>query len=84
MQAALRITTKVLPGSKIEIEIPEGTVGEDIEVIVMLPEKPKPAQRRALEILAAAHKLGTGRSIDEIDRDLQAERDSWDTRRSGE
>lgn len=79
MQSALRITTKVLPGSKIEIEIPEGNIGEDIEVIVMLPEKPKPTPRRALEILAAAHKLAPGRSVEEIDRDLQAERDSWDS-----
>jgi len=79
MQSALRITTKALPGSKIEIEIPEGNIGEDIEVIVMLPEKPKPTQRRALEIIAAAHKLVPGRSIEAIDRDLQAERDSWDS-----
>jgi hypothetical protein len=78
MQSALRITTKVLPGRRIEIDIPEGEVGEDIEVIVMLPEKLKPPQRRALEILAAAHKLGPFRSIEAIDRDLQAERDSWD------
>jgi hypothetical protein len=79
MQTSLRISTKVLPGNKIEIEIPEGNIGEDIEVIVMLPEKPKPTKRRALEILAAAHKLGSFRSIEEIDRDLQAERDSWDS-----
>lgn len=40
MKTALRVITKILPGNKIEIEIPEGEIGEDIEVIVMLPEKP--------------------------------------------
>jgi hypothetical protein len=79
MQAALRITTKVLPGNKIEIDIPESEIGEDIEVIIMLPDKPKPNQRRALEIFDAAHKLGPFRTPEEIDHDLQAERDSWDS-----
>ena len=79
MQAALRVITKILPGNKIEIEIPEGEIGEDIEVIVMLPEKPTASKRRALEILDAAHKLGPFRSVEEIDRDLQMERDSWDS-----
>lgn len=79
MQAALRVVTKILPGNKIEIEIPEGEIGEDIEVIVMLPEKPKSPKRRALEILEAAHKLAPFRTIEEIDLDLQMERNSWDT-----
>ena len=65
--ADLRLITKVLPGNKIEIEIPESKVGEDIEVIVMFPEKPKSRKRRALEILEAAHKLGPFRTTEEID-----------------
>jgi len=60
--AALCLITKVLPGNKIEIEIPESKIGEDIEVIVMFPEKPKPSKRRALEILEAAHKLAPSRT----------------------
>jgi len=30
MQAAFHITTKVLPGNKIEIQLPEGAIGEEI------------------------------------------------------
>jgi hypothetical protein len=78
MQSALRITTKVLPGNKIEINLPDSTIGEDIEVIVVLPENPKKNKRRALEILDAAHKLGPFRTPEEVDRYIQEERDSWD------
>ena len=38
----------------------------------------KPKQRRALEILDAAHKLGPFRTPEEIDRQIREERDSWD------
>ncbi|NMG11759.1 hypothetical protein DP117_34895, partial [Brasilonema sp. UFV-L1] len=42
MQSALRIETKVLPGNKIEINLPADTaltsVGQTVEVIVLLPE----------------------------------------------
>ncbi len=79
MQSALHITTKVLPGDKIEIEVPAGSIGEDIEVIIILPDKPQSPNRRVLETLAAAHKLGSFRTAEEIDRDLQTERDAWDS-----
>ena len=70
--------TKVLPGNKVEIEIPEGSIGEDIEIIIMLPKQSKVKKRNVLERLEAARKLGEFRSIEEIDRDLRSERDSWD------
>ena len=41
MQPALHLTTKVLPGNKIEIEIPEGEIGDTVDVFVVLPEKHK-------------------------------------------
>jgi hypothetical protein len=38
-----------------------------------------PAPKRSvLEILAEAHQLPAYRTPEEIDRDIQAERDSWD------
>jgi hypothetical protein len=37
MQAGFHITTKISPGNKIEIQLPEGAIGEEIEVIVLLP-----------------------------------------------
>lgn len=43
MQPALHLTTKVLPGNKIEIEIeiPEGEIGDTVDVFVVLPAKPQ-------------------------------------------
>lgn len=37
MRPALHLTTKVLPGNKIEIEIPEGEIGDTVDVFVVLP-----------------------------------------------
>ena len=78
MQSAIRITTKVLPGDKLEIQLPPGSVGEQVEVFVILPEKKQP-KRNILEILEEIHKHGPFRTVEEIDRDLQEERDSWDS-----
>jgi hypothetical protein len=41
MQSAIRITTKVLAGNKLEIQVPPGSVGEEVEVFVIIPEKPQ-------------------------------------------
>ena len=38
MQSPIRITTKVLAGNKLEIEVPPGSVGEEVEVFVIIPE----------------------------------------------
>ena len=38
MQSAIRITTKVLAGNKLEIQVPPGSVGEEVEVFVIIPE----------------------------------------------
>ncbi len=40
LQSAIRITTKVLAGNKLEIQVPPGSVGEEVEVFVIIPEKP--------------------------------------------
>ncbi|NQE33565.1 antitoxin [Microcoleus asticus] len=38
MQSAIRITTKVLAGNKLEIQVPPESVGEKVEVFVTIPE----------------------------------------------
>jgi hypothetical protein len=85
MQSALRIEAKVLPGNKIEIDLPPdpafNTVGNTIEVILLLPEKPtQSTEQSILEILAEIHaQRPSSRNLEEINRDLQAERDAWDS-----
>jgi hypothetical protein len=76
MKSALHITTKVLPGNRVEVEIPAGSVGEDIEVIVVLPDQSKPSKQNVLELLANAHQIGTFRTPEEIDRDLHKDRNT--------
>ncbi len=79
MQSALRITTKVLPGNKIEIEIPEAKVGDNVDVFVILPEKIETKKRSVMEILEEVHAQRPPKSAEEIDRYLQEERSSWDS-----
>ncbi len=77
MEAALRIKTKVLPGSKIEISDPDLVVGEAVDVIVVVPGKGK--RRRALKDILQSSTLPQRKTTaEEVDRRIQEERDSWD------
>lgn len=84
MQSALRIETKILPGNKIELKLPVGisspSVGQTVEVIVLLPEQKSTLENPSiLQLLEAIYRQRpVGRSVEEINRDLQAERDAWD------
>ena len=79
MQAAIRIITKVLPGNRIEIEVPEGSIGEEVEVIVVLPQMPPTGRRNVLALLEGIRSRHPHRSTEDIDRDLATERSSWDS-----
>ncbi|AFY99851.1 hypothetical protein [Calothrix sp. PCC 6303] len=79
MQPALRITTKVLPGNKIEIEIPEAEIGDSVDVFVILPEKVETKKRSVLDIIEESRRRHPSRSAEDIDRQLQEERLSWDS-----
>lgn len=81
MQPALHITTQILPGNKIEIEIPEAAIGDTVDVFVVLPEKPKlkAQQISIIEFLEEVHSKRPPKSSEEIDRQLQEERESWDS-----
>jgi hypothetical protein len=84
MRSELRIETKVLPDNKIEISLPadmlSSSVGLTIEVIVLLPEQNSPLESQSiLQLLEQIHhQRPVGRSVEEINRDLQAERNAWD------
>jgi hypothetical protein len=78
MQSAIRITTKVLAGNKLEIQVPPGSVGEEVEVFVIIPEKPPGGRRKVLELLTEIRSRNVSRTVEEIDRELQEQRNSWD------
>lgn len=78
MQSALRITTKVLPGNKIEVQLPPGSEGEEVDVFIVLPEKPKAERRNVMEIIENARRHRIGMTAEQIDSYLREERESWD------
>ena len=79
MQSALHITTKVLVGGKVDIQLPPDSVGEEVEIFVVLPEKKKLEIQSIFDFFEEIHSQGPFRIGEEIDRDLQKERDSWDS-----
>lgn len=60
------------------MQLPPGSEGQEVDVFVVLPEKPKAKQANVLEIIEEARRHRIGMSADEIDRYLQTERESWD------
>ena len=78
MHSAIRITTKVLAGNKLEIQVPPGSVGEEVEVFVVIPEKPQSRRRKVLELLTEIRSRHVSRTLEEIDRELEEERNSWE------
>jgi hypothetical protein len=83
MQSALRIETNILPGNRIEINLPLeavfDSVGQTIEVIIIFPEKPKLMRQNILEWIERSRSNHPFRTAEEINHDLQVERDSWDS-----
>ncbi|MCY7321209.1 MAG: hypothetical protein LH660_05260 [Phormidesmis sp. CAN_BIN36] len=84
MQAAFKVTTKVLPGNKIEIQLPSGSEGDEVDVIIVLPgkvlpEKSSSQRRNVMEIIEEARPNRIGMTAEQIDAYLQEERASWDS-----
>lgn len=77
MQSALRITTKVLPGNKIELELPQAEIGDDVDVIVILPIIAEPKRRSAVDILNELPERRLFKTTEEVDKYLKEERESW-------
>lgn len=50
MQSALHITTKVLPGNRLEVQLPPGSEGKDVNVFIVLPAQDLDTQSRLSEL----------------------------------
>ena len=50
MQSALHITTKVLPGNRLEVQLPPGSEGKDVNVFIILPAPAPETQNRFSEL----------------------------------
>ena len=79
MQTLLRTTTTVLPGNRVEITSPQLREGDRVQVVVELEVDPIAGRKSALDIINEYHGTGAARrTAQQIDAELQEERDSWD------
>jgi len=78
MDSAVHIKTKVLPGKKIELTSPSLVEGEQVEVIIVLPAKPRGRRRYVLDTLKAPPPPKLFGTPEEADQYLKEERNSWD------
>lgn len=75
----LHITTHVLPGNKLEIHSPELPEGEPVDVFVVLSEKKQANRENVLDLIESIRSKRPFRTAEDIDRQLQEERNSWDS-----
>ncbi len=83
MQAALKLTARVLPGKRVEFTAPELIEGEDVELIVLKSDKPVPPHAQpfasAWEYLQSLKPVErTPEEWAAIEREILAEKDSWE------
>jgi hypothetical protein len=82
MQSALHITTTIQPGNKIELQIPDGGIGDTVEVFVILADKvttPPPRDRQSiLATIDTIHSQQPSRTSAEIEQQIQEARDGWE------
>ncbi len=88
MQTALRVTTRVLPGHRVEITAPELPLGEAVDVFVVMPTltnvlpevQPHAEERGSIWELIQSLPSGprSASTWEEIEQNLQEDRNSWD------
>lgn len=79
MQSALRVSTKVLPGDKVEIQVPSGFEGQEVEVLVVFPPATGSKRSSFVAFIEELQNRHPKRSVEEINYDLMMERKSWDS-----
>jgi len=76
--AVVCVKTEVLPGHRVEVSVPDLSVGETVEVTVN-PAPVEPPRRSALDMLEEIHAGPPFKtSTDEMIRSLEEDRASWD------
>ena len=83
MQAAFKLTARVLPGKRVEFMAPELIEGEDVELIVLKSEQPvAPREYPFASAWEYLQSLKPGERTPEeweaIECELQVEKDSWE------
>ncbi len=79
MQSALHFTTAIQPGNKIELQVPDGSIGDTVEVFVILADKSLPTKQQSiLAMIDTIHSQQPTHTAAEIEQQIQEARDGWD------
>ncbi len=81
MQTAVRMTTKVQSGGKVELVVPQLSAEETVEVIILFPSddlrSPGYAKRSVMDILTTASGHRIFQTAADVERYLQQEHETW-------
>jgi hypothetical protein len=75
MAQTIEVTTKVLPGHRIEVEVPELPEGTLVRVLVTLDGEPK---KRSFYENLGDYRGGLFKTAEEVEAYIREERDSWE------
>jgi hypothetical protein len=79
MQSALHITATIQAGNRIELQIPDGGIGDTVEVFVILADKSLPTKQKSiLTMIDTIHSHQPVRTAAEIEQQIQEARDGWE------
>ncbi len=78
MQAAMKVTTTVQLGGRIEIADPQLPTGKSVDVIVLFPQEADVSRRSVVDVLAEAPGHLAFHSAEEVDAYVREERDAWE------
>jgi hypothetical protein len=80
MQSALHITTVIQSGNKIELQVPDGDIGDTVEVFIILKARSLPTKQQSiLAMIDTIHSQQPIRTADEIEQQIQEARDGWES-----
>jgi len=78
MQSVVRTTTRVLPGSRIEVSAPGLPEGQCVEVVLRFETSNKQAKGSILSFLDSLPPgPRSAKTWDELEASLQTEREAW-------
>jgi hypothetical protein len=78
MQSALHITTTIQAGHKIELQIPDGGIGDTVEVFVILADRLPSKQQSILTMIDIMHRQQPSRMAEEIEQQIQEAHEGWE------
>ena len=78
MQTAVRLTSTIQPGGRIEISNPQLPSGRAVDIIILFQQEPESVRRSVIDVLAEAPGQMAFQSVEEADTYLREERDAWD------